>query len=62
MLDLQWEDEIVRDVPIEVSVVGSPANGYVVKGVPVSEPTVVRIRGPKRRCSGCSTRAPRRST
>jgi YbbR domain-containing protein len=47
MLDLQWEDEIVRDVPIEVSVVGSPASGYVVKGVPVSDPTVVRIRGPK---------------
>jgi YbbR-like protein len=47
VIDLQWEDEIVRDVPVEVSVVGSPANGYVVKGVPTADPKAVRIRGPK---------------
>jgi hypothetical protein len=47
VLALQWEDEIVRDVPIEVSVAGSPSNGDVVKGVPVAEPTTVRVRGPK---------------
>jgi YbbR domain-containing protein len=46
-IDLVWEDEIVRDVPIEVSVVGSPASGYVVKGVPVAEPDRVRVRGAK---------------
>ncbi len=46
-IDLRWEDEIVRDVPVEVSVVGSPANGYVVKGVPTADPKAVRIRGPK---------------
>jgi hypothetical protein len=46
-IDLQWEDEIVRDVPVEVSVVGTPASGYVVKGVPVAEPPAVRVRGPK---------------
>jgi hypothetical protein len=44
---LQWEDEIVRDVPIEVSVVGSPALGYIVKGVPRADPPAVRVRGPK---------------
>jgi hypothetical protein len=46
-IDLQWEDEIVRDVPIEVSVVGTPASGYVVKGAPVADPPSVRIQGPK---------------
>src|SRR4051812_46223098 len=46
-IDLQWEDQIVRDVPIEVSVIGSPANGYVVKGVPVADPQAVRVRGAK---------------
>ena len=46
-IDLQWEDEIVRDVPVEVSVVGTPASGYVVKGVPVADPPAVRVRGPK---------------
>ncbi len=46
-IDLVWEDQIVRDVPVEVSVVGSPAPGYVVKGVPVAEPPAVRVRGPK---------------
>jgi hypothetical protein len=46
-IDLVWEDQVVRDVPVEVSVVGSPASGYVVKGVPVAEPPTVRVRGPK---------------
>src|ERR1700730_17074550 len=46
-LDLVWEDLIVRDVPVEVGVVGTPARGFVVKGAPQSEPRVVRARGPK---------------
>jgi hypothetical protein len=44
---LQWEDEIVRDVPVEVSVVGTPANGYKVKGAPAAEPAAIRVRGAK---------------
>lgn len=46
-LDLEWDERIVRDVPVQVSVVGSPAVGYVVKGAPVAEPSSVRIRGPQ---------------
>jgi YbbR domain-containing protein len=46
-IDLVWEDEIVRDVPIEVSVAGSPAAGFVVKGAPHAEPVTLRVRGPK---------------
>ena len=46
-IDLTWEDRIVRDVPVEVGIVGSPAAGFVVKGAPSSEPLTVRVRGPK---------------
>jgi YbbR-like protein len=46
-IDLVWEDEIVRDVPIEVSIAGSPASGFVVKGAPRAEPPTLRVRGPK---------------
>jgi hypothetical protein len=46
-IELVWEDVITRDVPVQVGVVGSPAGGFMVKGVPVAEPSVVRARGPK---------------
>jgi hypothetical protein len=46
-IDLTWEDRIVRDVPVEVGVVGTPAAGFVVKTAPSSEPATVRARGPK---------------
>jgi YbbR domain-containing protein len=46
-IDLVWEDRVERDVPIQVSVVGSPAPGYVVKGTPKPEPHDVRVKGPK---------------
>jgi hypothetical protein len=46
-IDLVWEDRIERDVPIQVSVVGTPSAGYVVKGAPKSELKDVRVKGPK---------------
>jgi hypothetical protein len=46
-IDLAWEDLIVRDVPVEVGVVGLPAPGFVVKAAPRAEPHLVRARGPK---------------
>jgi YbbR domain-containing protein len=46
-LDLTWEDQVVRDVPIQVSLVGAPAPGFTVKGTPTAEPNTVRVRGPK---------------
>jgi hypothetical protein len=46
-IDLKWEDRIVRDVPIEVGVVGTPAPGFVVKMAPVAEPRAARAQGPK---------------
>jgi hypothetical protein len=46
-IDLAWEDLIVRDMPVEVGVVGTPATGFVVKVAPQADPRVVRARGPK---------------
>ena len=46
-IDLKWEQRITRDVPVQVSVVGAPADGYVVKGPLVSEPKMVQVRGPQ---------------
>src|SRR5580698_41042 len=38
-IDLTWEDRIVRDIPVEVGIVGTPASGFVVKGTPTSDPS-----------------------
>jgi YbbR domain-containing protein len=46
-IDLHWEQRIVRDVPIQVSVVGTPADGFVVKGPLVAEPKSAKVRGPQ---------------
>lgn len=46
-IDLTWEDRIVRDIPVEVGIVGTPAPGFVVKGAPAADPPMVRARGPK---------------
>ncbi len=46
-IDLKWEQRITRDVPVQVSVVGSPADGFVVKGPLVAEPRTVKVRGPQ---------------
>lgn len=46
-IDLKWEPRVVRDVPVQVSVVGTPADGFVVKGPLVAEPKSVKVRGPQ---------------
>ncbi len=46
-IDLKWEQRVTRDVPVQVSVVGSPADGYVVKMPLVAEPKTVKVRGPQ---------------
>jgi YbbR domain-containing protein len=45
-IDLAWEERIKRDVPVQVSVVGTPAAGFVVKGSPMSDPPKVSVTGP----------------
>jgi YbbR domain-containing protein len=45
-IDLKWEQRIIRDIPVQVSVVGAPAEGFVVKGQLVAEPKMAKVRGP----------------
>ena len=46
-IDLKWEQRVVRDVPIQVTVLGAPADGFVVKGFPLAEPKTAKVRGPQ---------------
>ncbi len=46
-IDLHWDDVVTRDVPVQATVAGTPAPGFIVRGVPVSDPPNVRVRGPK---------------
>ena len=45
-IDLTWEERISRDVPVQVSVVGTPYKGYSAKGIPTPDPPTVKVRGP----------------
>jgi YbbR domain-containing protein len=44
---LRWEDEVIREIPIQASITGQPAPGFVVKGAPRVEPATVRAIGPR---------------
>jgi hypothetical protein len=46
-IDLQWDDLVTRDVPVQLTVTGTPAPGFIVKSSPISEPPNVRVHGPK---------------
>jgi hypothetical protein len=46
-IDLKWEQRVAREVPVQLSVVGAPGEGYVVKGPLVAEPSKVTVRGPQ---------------
>jgi hypothetical protein len=46
-VDLTWEDRMVREVPVEVGIVGAAAAGFVVKSAPLADPASVRARGPR---------------
>jgi YbbR domain-containing protein len=45
-IDLEWEDVISRQIPVQASISGQPAPGYVVKGEPEVEPPTLTVRGP----------------
>jgi hypothetical protein len=47
LLELQWEDRIQRELPIQVSISGTPATGFVVQGGLQFEPTSVKVTGPQ---------------
>ncbi len=43
---LEWQDVITRKIPLQASVTGKPAEGFVVKGEPEVDPKSVTVRGP----------------
>jgi hypothetical protein len=45
-ISLEWQKVIERPIPLQASITGQPAKGYVVKGVPVVEPAKIKVRGP----------------
>jgi YbbR domain-containing protein len=45
-IDLEWEDVIARQIPVQASITGQPSEGYVVKGEPDVEPKQMTVRGP----------------
>ena len=45
-LELEWEDVITRQIPVQASITGQPSEGYVVKGGPEVEPKHITARGP----------------
>ena len=45
-IELEWEDVIARQIPVQASITGQPAEGYVVKGEPEVEPKQIPARGP----------------
>jgi YbbR domain-containing protein len=46
-IDLDWEDIVSRQLPIQASISGQPASGYVVKGEPEVDPQQITVRGPR---------------
>lgn len=45
-IDLDWEDVISRQIPVQASISGQPASGYVLKGEPEVDPPTLTVRGP----------------
>ncbi len=46
-INLDWQDVVTRGIPVQASITGKPAEGYVVKGEPEVEPKQMTVRGPQ---------------
>ncbi len=47
-IKLEWDDVIRREIPIQASITGKPAEGYVVEGEPEVDPEKITVEGPRR--------------
>ncbi|HEY4157165.1 MAG TPA: YbbR-like domain-containing protein [Polyangiaceae bacterium] len=45
-IDLEWEDVVTRQIPLQAAITGQTAEGYVVKGQPEVDPTELTVKGP----------------
>jgi YbbR domain-containing protein len=46
-IHLKWEDVITREVPLQTSISGEPAEGFVVRGQPEVDPRSIPAQGPE---------------
>lgn len=46
-LSLDWEEVVMRQVPLQASVTGKLAEGYIISGEPKIEPDKISVRGPR---------------
>ena len=45
-IDLEWQDVVTRQIPLQAAITGKPAEGFVVKGEPEVDPREMTARGP----------------
>jgi YbbR domain-containing protein len=45
-IDLEWQDVVTRQIPVQAAITGKPAEGFVVKGEPEVDPKQITVRGP----------------
>jgi hypothetical protein len=46
-LELEWQDVVTREIPLQASITGQPRDEYTVKGKPVVEPERITVKGPQ---------------
>ena len=46
-IEVKWDDVIARSIPVQVPRTGEPAPGTVVKGLVVTDPVEIQVRGPR---------------
>ncbi|HEX9620083.1 MAG TPA: CdaR family protein, partial [Polyangiaceae bacterium] len=47
-IDLEWQEVVTREIPLQGAITGQPATGYVVKGEPEVDPKMITAKGPAR--------------
>lgn len=48
-IELEWEEVITRQVPLQASITGKLPEGFIVNGEPKIDPEVITVRGPSSR-------------
>jgi YbbR domain-containing protein len=46
-IPLEWQEVVTRKIPVQASITGTPAEGFVVKGEPQAEPEAITADGPE---------------
>lgn len=44
-LELRWEDVVIRQIPLQASLTGKPADGHVIRNEPTIDPPAITVKG-----------------